>query len=83
MRHENMIIDNGDIIMDDSQKSGVFNTYKPYLSYVLTYFSTRYVAIISLFFNFFSESVTNYFIYYNRESKWFFLTFGFSLSIQK
>ena len=29
MRNENMIIDNGDIIMDDSQKSGVFNTYKP------------------------------------------------------
>lgn len=66
MRNENMTIDNGDIIMDDSQKSGVFNTYKSYLSYGLTYFSTRYVAITTLFFIFFSESVTNYFIYYNR-----------------
>ena len=74
MRIENMIIDNGDIIMDDSKKSGVFNTYKPYLSYVLTYFSTRYAAIISLFFIIFQKvSQTISFIITDNQSDFFLL----------
>ena len=74
MRNENMIIDNGDIIMDDSKKSGVFNIYKPYLSYVLTYFSTRYAAIISLFFIIFQKvSQTISFIITDNQSDFFLL----------
>ena len=55
MRNENItLIDNGDIIMDVGEKSGVLNTYKSYVS-CPDILNTRYAAIISLFFIFFRK----------------------------